>query len=138
MLFSSGILRAVDQFGSSVFEVNARLLEKRAQLRRRHTCSILEQPDPPTSTVPATQKIRSTEHKAQQRKSLFFPSITVISRGYLAPESQIQAVGSSRQVSFMLPSCDERESVATSIERPLSSCLIRQVHGIPHKKALFD
>jgi hypothetical protein len=58
MLFSSGIRRAVDQYGSSSSsssEAAARLEAKRAQLRRRHTCSILESTDGGgTATPPIT------------------------------------------------------------------------------------
>lgn len=42
MLFSSGIRRAVDGYGHT--DAQRALQQRRAQLRRRHTCSVLDQP----------------------------------------------------------------------------------------------
>lgn len=117
MLFSSGIRRAVDQYGSSS-DAAARLMEKRAQLRRRHTCSVIEETTPSKTTpIPIMPKSN------QQSQT----------------STQLTSSGSSRQVSFVLPSSNEdqiKPSVPTNSNRPLSSCLVRVVnHGSPKKKA---
>jgi hypothetical protein len=122
MLFSSGIRRAVDQYGSTSTDV--RLEAKRAQLRRRHTCSVLEQASAPISS--STNSI-APKLSADQQNPLPIP---------------IQPATSSRQVSFLLPESREelppKPSTPTHMQRPLSSCLIRSTgHGSPRKKALI-
>jgi hypothetical protein len=112
MLFSSGIRRAVDQYGSSS-DAAIRLMEKRAQLRRRHTCSVIEDSTPTKSPTTAP--------------------VSIITKSSQQP-------GSSRQVSFILPSSDEdqtKPSAPSNVQRPLSSCLVRvsNTHGSPKKKA---
>lgn len=72
MLFSSGIRRAVDQYGSSssaASEAAARLEAKRAQLRRRHTCSVLESTGG-TSTPPITPASMAPKLSAVEPSSL--------------------------------------------------------------------